>query len=565
MKKKNSFSFVKFIFPLAFVVGLLSSCSQKNKEGKFIPADASAVFLLNGKTFATKIPWAAIENNAGIIAAFADSSLPPELKKLMNAPAQSGIDIEAGVVIFSKQDQSGDYIAIEGNIKDEVAFTNFNKAFKEKGSFTENEGIKFVSLYPICGGWNSSKFIYIFDVSSHRYNHSPASDSLKEIKPAHQPRDVLNTCQSLFYLAARESLAGDERFSALMKQTADVKFWLNHAQLQKDGVNVNGFQLASFDNLLKESTTTGLLNFENGKIQVNLLNYAGKELTKLYKDFSGGKVNEPMLQRLPGKEIAAAFAINFKQDGLRELLKLLNLDGLMNVTFTTLEFNAEDFVKASNGDVVVSISDLAFKNDSAIISEKDATPFSFSEQMPAYDFIFTTNIGEKKSFNKLIRAGRGAGDRLLDEKMNQSLFFKNDSSFFALSNNQQNADKFIAATKNNADFVSKISGEPFGAYVNLQAVIKASQLRVVKDSALLSFYDVSLKMWDNVLLKGGNFNNGGLAFQIDINLQDKKTGSLLQLYNYSNMLNQFFKQQQKLHADKNVAIDFSTTEQRKSK
>jgi hypothetical protein len=46
-------------------------------------------------------------------------------------------------------------------------------------------------------------------------------------------------------------------------------------------------------------------------------------------------------------------------------------------------------------------------------------------------------------------------------------------------------------------------------------------------------WDESVKMWDNALITGGDYTNGGFNQQFELNLMDKNTNSLKQLFQYT--------------------------------
>jgi hypothetical protein len=552
----------KKFFYLAIALMCLVSCEKKNTQGRLIPKDAGIVMLINGKALGTKMPWKDLKNNPAFPHLINDSSLPVEWKALFEDPGSAGIDIQTDLIFFIKKDEKGSYFAFEGSIKDEELFKKFNQSLKEKGSATEKNGINYISSFPVCIGWSKAKFVYVADApeieKQNRFNRNH-SDSMNSENTISKPRDVLAACQSLFDLNEKNSLSTDKRFTNLVQQTGDVQFWMNFEALKVDRLPVNGIELVNMDKLLKGSITTGSLSFDIGKITIKSMSYAGDELTKIYKNHSGGKINEELLQRLPGNDMIAALALNFKPEALKEILKLLNLDGLMNVTFTTLGFNTDDFVKANKGDLVVSISDLSFKKDTINSLYKDEEGIDLELQKPDINFVFATSIGNKSSFNKLIRAGRGAGERLLNEKLSASFFFNNDSNFFAFSNKRENADKFITGKKTPFDFISKISGDPIGGYINLQSVLRSKQFDMDTDSVGKAMQNASLKIWDNIFVKGGNFNNGGLTFNIELNLVNKTTGSLQQLNEYGKAISNIkHQEQERLKAEKLAFDDFST-------
>ena len=55
---------------------------------------------------------------------------------------------------------------------------------------------------------------------------------------------------------------------------------------------------------------------------------------------------------------------------------------------------------------------------------------------------------------------------------------------------------------------------------------------MTSDSSDRLVYNASVKLWDNVYVKGGQFEDGATSFTIEINLLDKSTNSLKQLNQY---------------------------------
>ena len=59
MQSRMKYPFLIYIF----AVLLFTSCSKTNKEGRYIPSDASFVMHLNGASLNAKLPWEEIKKN----------------------------------------------------------------------------------------------------------------------------------------------------------------------------------------------------------------------------------------------------------------------------------------------------------------------------------------------------------------------------------------------------------------------------------------------------------------------------------------------------------------------
>ena len=52
--------------------------------------------------------------------------------------------------------------------------------------------------------------------------------------------------------------------------------------------------------------------------------YMNDKVLAFYKKYIDGKINDDMIQRMPGKEIDGLMAVNFKPEGIKEIIKDLN-------------------------------------------------------------------------------------------------------------------------------------------------------------------------------------------------------------------------------------------------
>jgi hypothetical protein len=513
----------RFRIPLlaAALVLILASCSKTNKQGKPVPKDAAVVVLFDAASLSSKLPWSEIKQNALFQQMYSDSSLPGFVKNVLDDPDNSGIDTKADLAFFMQKDSLGGIIAFTGTVKDAEKFRLFSLGILDGGNPSDIDGVNFISKAPVCVGWNKEKFLFI--------NSSFGMG-----------RDLLTTCKNLFNLKESNSLGEDEKFTALVKKTGDVHFWMNAQQLNKTGIGGmanSPLAMLNMNKLLEGSITTATLNFENGKISIDAKSYAGKELSELYKKYGGKNIDEDMLKRLPQKEVAAVFAMSFKPEGIKEFLKLLGVDGWANMGMAQVGFSLDDFIKANKGDLLLAISD--FKkptSDTTMVdtANSPSRPMRHTNLFPfSADVLFATSIGDKDAFNMLIKTGEKFGDKI---PAGFPIVYNSNDKYFGIGNSKDNIDRFIAGgNNNNFDFISKISGNPFGGYINIQYLMKTFGSDIKDSSARIAF-DASLKMWDNVYIKGGKYEDGGMNHSVEINLIDKNTNSLKQINQYIGVL-----------------------------
>ncbi|MGF2413431.1 MAG: DUF4836 family protein, partial [Ferruginibacter sp.] len=523
---------LRFRIPLLTAVSILilASCTKTNKEGKYIPKDAAIAVHVNGASLSAKLPWDEVKKNELFLKLYADSALPTFVKQALDNPDNSGIDTKTNLVFFAQKDSLGGLVAFTGTIKDAEKFKLFTLDVTEGGVESEKDGVKYISKSPICVGWNKERFLYI--VNTPELNIQNYSRQNNDYVP--KSRDLGAACKTLFDLKESNSLGENEKFTELVKKTGDIHFWMNGEELNKGGMANPALAMLNMTKLYEGSITTAAVNFDNGKILMDIKSYAGKELTALYKKYEGKNIDEDMIKRLPSKDVAAVFAMSFKPEGIKELLKLMGVEGYANMGLAFAGFSLDDFIKANKGDIVFALTDLKQKKDSIKFKGANGEDKSFENETVQPDIIFAASVGDKEAFNLLIKAGEKLGK---DVPASIPITYNSDGKHFAIGNSKENIDKYFSNTVGtNFDFLSKINGNPFGGYVNFQFILKALESNFSKDSTAKVVYDASLKVWDNVYMKGGKFENGGITQTMEINLMDKGTNSLKQLNQYLGVL-----------------------------
>ncbi|MEP7110278.1 MAG: DUF4836 family protein [Ferruginibacter sp.] len=540
---------------------IFASCTKTNTQGKLIPKEAAVVILLDGKSLSSKLPWEEIKQNPLFLEMSKDSSLPASMKRILENPANAGIDTQADCMFFALRDSIGGYIGFEGKVKDESIFKTFNQQMTQNGAASEKDGVQYISKFPVCVGWSKEKFVYIVDAPQmsqmDELSRRMMRDSINISSVS--GRDIGAACKAVFDLKENNSLGKNEKFTGLMKETGDIHFWMNTEELSKGGSALKALSMVNLDKFFKGNITTATMSFDNGKMVVKAKSYAGEEILSLYKKYSGGKINEDLIRRMPGKDVVAIMALNFKPGAIRELIKMTGLDGLINLGVEKLGFSMDDFIKANKGDILFGLSDLVIKPDTASFKFKDQEENMSISQKPNFNFIFSASIGDKESFNKLLNAGKKIGESQFSDNGKSPVSFNSNGTYFVLSNNKQNVDQYLGAATGDFAFIPKISGEPFGGYLNIQSLLKSFGNLASKDSSAKIAYDASLKMWDNIIWKGGNYSDGGILQTFEINLVDKTTNSLKQLNQYAAKLSELFRDQRRKHQEGIMAFqDFES-------
>lgn len=518
--------------PLLIAVAIAAVCFVSCKNGSTglpIPKDAAMVLHINTSSITSKLSWNDIKGTNWFKEASADEK-DSLSKALMENPEASGVDIKSDFAYFMKKRGNGGFMVFEGNLKDADAFEKvvLNKHADRK---VEKDGdlsyVKSEKDNVVC--WTKTKFFLVQDAPMFSMM-SPYGAGSDNREPASFPVDSLRKfAKELLSLNSDNAIEKDDRFSSLIKESGDVHFWINSEEYMSS-MGGGMFSMLKMGSLLQGAVSTFTLNFDNGKITMNTKQYYGKEMQKVMEQYGSRNVDAALINRIPSGDVVGALAVNVDPQFIKGMLKASGVDGMANGFLGRSGLTLDDIINATKGQFLMAVSDLT-------ISKKQVTdppyyeggqPNTYTKTEPDMNFLFATSVNNRQSFDKLLGMARQA--LAGQDSSKYSLQMNND--WFAASNHAQTAQQFLAGGNNNVPFADKISGHPFGLYVDIQKILKASFADVndAKDSAM---YNANTKMWQDLVMTGGEYKNGTATAQMVLNLVDKSTNSLKQINQFA--------------------------------
>lgn len=506
-------------FMLAFFSLAFFSCKKTNKLGLQIPKDAAVAFHMNGKALHSKVSWEDLKQNELFKEALNDSSLSAVTKAAMENPENTGVDIDNDLIFFMKTDSSGGFAVFEGALKDVEKFKKFTMDAAKTPVVTEKNGISFLKNDKVLTSWKKDRFIIVADIPEMDQRNKISSWD-KVIDSTNFPATIVSTrnleslATNLFDIKEGESLGKDSRFSQVLEISGDMHFWVNSELLIKNSMATTAMGMLNISKLYDGNATGGAVNFENGKIVANTLSFAGRDVQAIWRKYSGSKINTDMVKRLPGNDVVAMVSLNFKPQGLLELVKLMGMDGVVNMGTARAGFNLDDFVKANGGDLFLAVTDL--KADS-------------TGKAPDASILFSVSIGDKAAFEKLISAGKKMGAEGVTAFASKIAYNANDK-FFALGNKKEAVDKYIAGGNSaSIALLDKFSGSPMGGFIDFQKIFSVARSEAMRDSLEFETFKAMEKTWENMIFSGGEMKGDAMSGHFEVNLKDKNTNSLKQL------------------------------------
>jgi hypothetical protein len=511
------------------------SCKQSAKDGLMVPKDAGIVIHINAPSLSSKLSWQEVQQTNWFKEIYA-SGTDSLAKKLMDNPEQSGIDSKKDLVFFMKKQGSGSYLAFEGSVKDAAAFEAFNKHISKNANTVKDGEYSSITIddHAIVS-WDKNRFAYVAD--------APLDDASKfsmqgNDKPENTnfPVDSLRKfAKQLFELKGDNSLSSDDKFASLLKETGDVHLWINSENLY-GGMGVGMLSLMKLNVLLEGNLSATTLNFDNGKITMNSRQYYNDELQSLIKKYKPKPIDADVINRIPSQNVVGAFVMNYPPEGMKEFIKLIGVDGIVNGFLGEAGYSVDEFIKANKGDIVIALSDFTLTQQEVTTTNLDGEPHTYVTTKPDFKFLFSTSVKDRAAFDKLIGTIQKKLPSATPEAMGKFSYNLNDN-WFTLSNSQDYVNKFQAGANNKHPFADKIDGHPVGGYIDIQKILATTGSSVKEENATKAMA-ASMKFWKDVVFYGGDLKDGAVTTYGEINLVDQNTNSLKQLNQYINTLSE---------------------------
>ena len=543
---------------LCIAVLLLASCRNKGgKSGLMVPKDAAVVVHINSSSLSSKLSWNEIKQTNWFRELRTHTESKDSLaQKLLDDPSRSGIDTKEDFVMYIRKHGRGSYMVIEGSLTSQAAYEQVLAEMTKKEPKEIKKAGEFSYMVPHGKAvvlWSKSKFALITNANMPGANNMPGRFMKnRQAMPENfefETDSLVIFGQQALTLEGGQNLDSDSRFADLIKNGSDVHVWYN-AEKYFSGMNPlkTLLPMANTDALFKENISAMSLNFDNGKITAKAKHYYSDELSKVIANNRPEPISAEMINRIPSSDVVAVFAFNYSPQGLREILRMLGVEGIADAFLARQNFSIDEFIKANKGGVLIAVSDPKTKMDSVKVGAKTTVHAG----MPDANILFATSVKDKTSFDKMITLLWGVSKQMMgredqgsDKPVIPGINYKLGNDWFAVSNSAEHMDKFLAGGNSNLPFVNKITGHPMGVYVDLQRIIKFTGSMARDSTAGKAIYDASLMMWQDVTAKGGDFKDKTSESEFEINLVDKNTNSLKQLNQYIDKISSAMTQMKK--------------------
>ncbi|MBW8686178.1 DUF4836 family protein [Chitinophaga rhizophila] len=542
--------FSKALLAVSAIAVVLSSCSKAPEQSKYIPKTASIVVSVNSKEISKKLITNGITMDK-LFAAVQEKDTLSEARKFWKDIENSGLDLQANSFVSVVYGKAQSYITLTGGLKDADKFEAYLKKNVSNFSLQEKPDFKYIleDKQEAVIAWNKNTVIYLKGIEGDAMQKAlppaampvPGMDEEEAVDSnIAQPAALVSTdaaqtwvaeADRLFHLKKEETAGSIEAFNDLLKNNADVSLYVNPEPIYSAQASMMPANLKS---LLAGCFYTGAVNFDKGKVVVEGTSYVGKDLAAIYKKYGNMEADLDMLEKYPSQNITGFMVYGFDFRMIGDIVKSTGLDGIANMGLQSSGLTLDDILNAFKGQLVFVASDFEMKKKASLYDGDTTT-------VPESKWVFAMKVGDKAAFDKVMGSPMLKG------------FFTKQGSGYVMTNNFPGmpalsiTDKLVTSASDSAllqeylggkgkaggldnSFVSKIKGNPMGAYVNFEKIVN-----VIPDSEIPEDGKPLAGKFKNLLKDmtaiSNSFDGKTQHSEIVLNFKNTDENSLVQLVN----------------------------------
>lgn len=337
---------------LVTIAVLLSACSKKTEYTLVIPADASATASINLKSLANKSGLKDKENKEAkqkmldALKSGTTAATFQQLEKVLNNPNESGIDVEAPIYTFVSP--SFPYMTILGKVSDiDKLRTSIDIMAKEQ------------LCQPIEKADDYSYSIVGEDVIL-AFNESAAI--LVQVGNTNKMENARKSIATLMKQTPENSINKNAGFQSMQKQKGDVNFIASMAALPAEFSGQVSLGLAASRIDAKDLQVLGSLNFEKGKIAIQVEYYTENEEVKAQlkkQEKATKKLSTTFLKNFPASTVSF---INVGANGAELYNLLLENEDFRNSVSVAKAAEVKELFTSFDGDISAGLINVTMDN-----------------------------------------------------------------------------------------------------------------------------------------------------------------------------------------------------------
>jgi hypothetical protein len=523
---------------------VLTSCrNNAPKEARYIPKDASAVFVVDLKEMQDKLQKGGISTDSLIARMFrnepAGSKDRAEFDEIRN---NAGINWNERLFVFFNQKTNPD----KSTVMTFSAIAHLDDVAKLETYLKKQEHTKDSAIhketdfsYQLTGNnsmlaWNDKHVIVTHYTHTPKLSFDTVSMTYDTVLNNGQEAELKAQVTRFFTQKESESMADVPVFTGMFKEKADG-YMFSSSNSSLAYLSMLPFQVPKVEELIKDNYTTATLSFEDGKIVAKSTTFTNPMLTNLLKQYPSPEVKLSMIEKYPSSSINGFMLFSFNPQIIDAVLKQLEVEGLVNMYLKRGGLASEDIYKSLKGDISLIVSDLGMKG---VEPQMKSDERSMMQKRTWGKMIFHATIGDKTSFSKIMDKGVEMGALVKTPTGYKGsamasvvgLYIAADNDNFVIASDSLIYEQFMAGTGKsvvNKDILDMYKGKTGAFYWDIATTLAGFS----KDS--IAGYNRSMltarETFKDIIGSSEQFDGKSIKGYFEVRMQDEKQNSLVTL------------------------------------
>lgn len=320
---------LSLLFSIIFCSILLFSCkpNEATDQTRHIPADANFVLTLNANNILKKLQSANMDFSS---LAGGDETARQKLELTRQA-----VNLDKPVYVFTKSKASittgkTSVTATVASLKNKDAVLAYLSKFQPGAQVKRTENFTFTTGDNSSVGWNDNTIIFI--------NGSPDEQQLL----------------TLFTMNKELSMGAKDIFNKSLNPSADATFFMNTAAFLLTNPTLAVSKLSI---LLKDTYTSGNINFNNGSVDGDMQTVYGQEFQSMIQNNPSPANALNLIQRYP-EQPGSIFSLSVNPNLLKALAEYAGIKALAEQYLGSLGITADEALSALGGNFALASSNI---------------------------------------------------------------------------------------------------------------------------------------------------------------------------------------------------------------
>lgn len=514
---KNLFG--KLLLP-AIIILFAASCKKAPQEANLIPKTASTVFAFDGKALVEKLEKGGLPFDS--LASLFGEEIKAEDKAKFEDLKNSGIDWSEKTYVFIEQ--GGNMMTgmemtfgIVAKLADASKLEAMIKKHDSSLSITKEANFSYVALEnDFVLSWNDKNILGVGGANVSANGANVTGGTLEKIK-------------KIYALKKEESMASEPKFVDLMKENADGYFFSSsNASLGMATGMMGGMAMGKLSELLKDNFTTGTFNFNDGEAVMKSTFWPNDKVKSILDKSKSREIDLNSIKTFPAASLNGFFAMAFDSQVFADLLKEMEVAGVVDAMLGKAGFTSADVIKAIKGDVTVMVGDFSVKKAA------DSSSFGMINTTPEMKYIARIDVGDKTSFAKLMDAGvkekmfiKTGNKYTLNPSVGDKVVMEADENMVLISQDANTLQQYKAGTSKlqlSSEVESLAKGKVSAMYVDLIKTLGALKDGTKEQSKSL---DLAVATFKDAYVVSDKMSGGKISGEGKLRFNDTKTNSLV--------------------------------------